>query len=373
MFKNLRFCAEHIRINALDFVFKTIETAIAFLLISGLVTTSLNYRNYGDQINRLMREADLMTVNVLNSESNQYTNKNSDSVRRIYDMLRAIPSAVIVNNEYPVTINETYTERYQVTDNFFDSYGIHVTDQATDWKKKFRNYDPEKKYLLAGDFFKKKYDTGDFIDIQGESYQIIGFIKSGSSVALPMQDYQSECLDKAVVTPIYEGDFDETDLISYIRSVQVPSKEKKALYDVKRYNLNNEALELDISSCRDQMKKVRKATIEKEVYYGIIALVFIFFSVMSMICMILQMITDYGREYAINIMCGAQKKDIIIRIILEAGVMLSISLGVSLFEGINAGFAVDALVSILYIVMIVLITAFRIRYYSPGENLRSVE
>lgn len=373
MFNNIRFCAEHIRINALNFAFKTIETAIAFLLISGLVTTSLNYRNYGDQINGLMRETDLITVNVLNSESIQYTNKNSDSVRRIYDMLRSIPGATIVNNEYPVTINGTYTERYQVTDNFFDSYGIKVTDTVEDWEKKFKSIDSGRKYLLAGNFFKKTYDTGDEMDIQGENYQIIGFIKNGSSVALPMQDYQSEYLDKAVVTPVYEGDIDEADLVSYIRSFQIPSKEQEALEDVKRYNLNNEALELDISSCRNQMKNVRRAIIEKEVYYGIIALVFIFFSVMSMICMILQMITDYGREYAINIMCGAQKKDIIIRIILEAGVMLSISLAVSLFGGINAGFAVDVLVSILYIGMIVLITAFRIRYYSPGENLRSVE
>ncbi|MGN0241275.1 MAG: hypothetical protein ACI4CS_06280 [Candidatus Weimeria sp.] len=75
--------------------------------------------------------------------------------------------------------------------------------------------------------------------------------------------------------------------ICLISSVQIPSKEKDAIEDVKRYNLNNAALELDILSCRNQMKKVRKAIIEKEVYYGVIALVFIFFSVMSMICMIL--------------------------------------------------------------------------------------
>lgn len=268
MFKNIRFCFEHIRLNALDFVFKTIETTIAFLLISGFVTTSLNYRDYGNQIKGLMKNADLMTVNVLNSESVQDTKKNDKNLRRIYDMLRSIPGTLIVNNEYPVTINETYTERYQVTDNFFDSYGIHVTDPVNNWKERFRSDDSGRKYLLAGNSFKKTYNTGDLIDIQGEAYQIIGFIESGSSVALPMQDYQSESLDKAIITPIYDGEIAASDLISYIRSITVPSKEAEALLDVKRYNLKNAVLELDILSCRDQMKKVRKAVIEKEVYMG---------------------------------------------------------------------------------------------------------
>ncbi len=75
-------------------------------------------------------------------------------------------------------------------------------------------------------------------------------------------------------------------------------------------------------SYRSQLQIVQNDILESMILFGGFGSVLFVFSILGICGMIIQLIRDYQYEYGVNLLCGAEIKDIFIRLVFQVSLLI---------------------------------------------------
>ena len=71
-----------------------------------------------------------------------------------------------------------------------------------------------------------------------------------------------------------------------------------------------------------QLVNVKRDTIEGILQYGTFGVILFVFSIIGFLGMLIQLMMECEKEYAVHLLCGAQIKDILLRLLFQIGLLL---------------------------------------------------
>lgn len=201
-----------------------------------------------------------------------------------------------------------------VNDNFFDYYNITG------------DFTPEDKgnVIYLGNDFKGTFKKGDIIyDAYGGEYVVKGFLKKGAYYINPYESNNKYCLDSFFITPVNTDGYDGLDYMMMIESTMLILKDDSAYSE-----LANKIDELGLKgiTLRDyswQKEYTVNEMLNEIITYSVIGLIVLLFATMSMVASLINYIRKNMMEFAVCMMCGATKRDIIIRVGTQLAVVVA--------------------------------------------------
>mgnify|MGYP000848403590 CR=1 FL=1 len=383
MKNNIYFCFEQIRANIIDIAFKIIQICTAFIILAYLIQSVVNYNKVNKQITSVLEEKNIYTISSRMISDHRFSDldesKYTKSFQRLVAEIQGFPDLMVANTEDYVSLKGEGILSIAVTPNFFDSFNLEVGKHVENWKENFViHYEHDEKWAesikpaIVGYNYSKEYTLGDIITYDyGKEYEIIGFLKKNAFISLPMQSAEPKNLNTAIIVPANIDLSDNGSMMSFIFSSMFMVKERAELARIEEINAEEKLLEMNIKNYSEQMTYVRSDTIEKIILYATFGAILTVFSIISTICMIIQLISDYSYEYAVNLLCGASLGDIIQRIVFQFSIMLGIGILLTgLVVGINQGFLCVLFFAAMYIMILIFYTKYKIDYYNLVNNLR---
>ncbi len=262
------------------------------------------------------------------------------------DMLASYGAKIYVaDNESKITINDArYAQsgiakknsltadnrslKLEVTANFFDIFSLKG-NFVPEYKEVFSaGENADATPVILGYSFSKIYETGDsFKDEKDDEYRIIGFLNKDSYYLYP-SSLSGEPVDLGgyVIIPAQLDADEATDVCRLIDGIYVISQTPDYCDYVQRRMAEEELFTLDVRSFTYELEsgiEYLKDGIKVNGFLGGIVCVFAF---MGLVGNLVQYISDYKREFAINMLCGSDKAGIITRIYVQ--VLLLVIFGI---------------------------------------------
>lgn len=262
------------------------------------------------------------------------------------DVLKAYGVKIYVaDNESKIAIDD---EKFAKS-NIAKKNSLHINNRAnklevtTDFFDIFRlkgNFIPEYMSVFSegkesgvtpailGNLYSKIYDIGDtFKDATGREYRIIGFLKKDSYYLYP-SGFSGEPVDLGgyVIIPSQLDTDEATNVCRLIDGIYVISQTSDYCDFVQRRMAEENMFTLDVRTFTYELEsgiEYLKDGIKVNGFLGGIVCLFAF---MGLVGNLVQYISDYKREFAINMICGTDKTGIIIRI--YAQVLFLVILGI---------------------------------------------
>ena len=253
------------------------------------------------------------------------------------DMLASYGAKIYVaDNESKITINDArYAQsgiakknsltadnrslKLEVTANFFDIFSLKG-NFVPEYKEVFSTgEDDGVTPVILGYSFAKIYEIGDsFKDEKDDEYRIIGFLNKDSYYLYP-SSLSGEPVDLGgyVIIPAKLDADEATDVCRLIDGIYVISNTPDYCDYVQRRMAEEELFTLDVRSFTYELEsgiEYLKDGIKVNGFLGGIVCVFAF---MGLVGNLVQYISDYKREFAINMLCGSDKAGIITRIYVQ--------------------------------------------------------
>ena len=176
---------------------------------------------------------------------------------------------------------------------------------------------------IAGADFRHEYKKGDVIQgDSGEQYRIVGFLKKGSYYAVPTQSRNLESMDHALLMPVRVDLSDNVSIMEYLRYSQFAVKDRSELLGIEDMNRELHLMDSYFVSYRSQLQIVQNDILESMILLGGFGSVLFVFSILGICGMIIQLIHDYQYEYGVNLLCGAEIKDIFIRLVFQVSLLI---------------------------------------------------
>ena len=178
-----------------------------------------------------------------------------------------------------------------------------------------------------GSDYRKYYDEDDvFYDTGGQAYRVLDFLKRGSLYAAPFESERARILDDWMIVPL--GTDHQGGGMGYIT-------ELTSTYFLTDRKDSMEALAAEIQS--QDLLPFRCKSLEAQAVYdlkqlknegltmGSVMLLILLFAASGMIACMIRYVQERLREFAVHMLCGAGRTDILLRIIMQLCVILIIS------------------------------------------------
>lgn len=236
---------------------------------------------------------------------------------------------LVLNNEYETSIKEKSTNLLYITPDFFDRYGITGDFSDREIHELFctrfvENIETEKvPPAIAGADFRHEYKKGDVVqEDSGEQYRIVGFLKKESYYAVPTQSRNLESMDHALLMPVTVDLSDNASIMEYLRYSQFAVKDRSELLGIEDMNRKLHLMDSYFVSYRSQLQIVQNDILESIILFGGFGSILLIFSMLGISGIIIQLIHDYQYEYGVNLLCGAEIKDIFIRLVFQVSLLI---------------------------------------------------
>ncbi len=222
--------------------------------------------------------------------------------------------------------------RIQVSENFFDIYGIQWEGD----KKAFVSGKTETIPIVAGADLKKLYHLHDVLYDQGtQKYEIIGFMDKDSFYVAPGKTREKIRLDQAIIQLNRVDKEDIFSLWGYYDSTYFLADDLQFMEDEIEQLRKQELLKLSVNNYTKQMDAIRVDMQDQMVLMGSIVLIILVFCFVALTANIFRFIKVHKREFAIHQMCGARRKSICVRILIPVWSMYFIMCAIVLPAGGN--------------------------------------
>ena len=249
--------------------------------------------------------------------------------------------------------------RIQVSENFFDIYGIQWEGDREAFVKEKTDAIP----IVVGADLKKLYQLHDILyDQQTQEYEIVGFMDKDSFYVAPGKTREKICLDQAVIQYNRVDKEDIFSLWGYYDSTCFLTDDIQFLEEETEQLREQHLLELSVNNYTRQMDAIRVDMQDQIVLMGGIMLIILAFCFVALTANIFHFIREHKREFAIHQMCGARRKTICIRILIPMWGMYAVMCVIALVEGGNTKAAwISILVLACYMLAVSLIPCLCMR------------
>lgn len=164
---------------------------------------------------------------------------------------------------------------------------------------------------------------------------------------------------------------DNGEIMEYLYSCQFITEDKQGLKEIEDVNFKLGLLDGYFVSYKEQLSVVKNDTREGMLLFGSFGILLFFFSVIGMTGMLVQLFMEYEYEYGVHMLCGAQEKDIFIRLVFQVTVLIGIGLGVTLVcFGFGRAWADVAVLACMCLAAIYIYSYRRIRNISILGKIR---
>ena len=330
---NIKLSFEQWKFRKLQFIFLAVQIIFSFLLVCFIFQQFFSNRQLMSQMQKYMGKGDIYVLwnnNEPEWEQELEKDKYNRKFRELINKVRTTNVDILVlNNEYETSIKEKSTNLLYITPDFFDRYGITGDFSDREIHELFctrfvENIETEKvPPAIAGADFRHEYKKGDVVqEDSGEQYRIVGFLKKESYYAVPTQSRNLESMDHALLMPVTVDLSDNASIMEYLRYSQFAVKDRSELLGIEDMNRKLHLMDSYFVSYRSQLQIVQNDILESIILFGGFGSILLIFSMLGISEIIIQLIHDYQYEYGVNLLCGAEIKDIFIRLVFQVSLLI---------------------------------------------------
>ncbi len=336
------FIINDIRKNKVYFIWNIIQISIVCVLLSIVLQSIFEYRDVKSKFDKITEQSEIYMFRdettdekfdeLLNDENKlhqlvelynsvQKTVKAShgdilsftaNSNKRFY-MSDELAEDIAQIWEVPEE-NKNSLDMISVSENFFQIYQLKIEGDLDQFKKTTKGKIP----VIVGSSYQKKYQLHDVIyDSNDLAYEIIGFLQEGSYYIAPGEKREPVYLDQVIVKLSEVNAEDSVDLLDYFVTTYYITKDNDFMKNVVEQSKDNDLMDLNINNFTYQMNAITEDIKDEMILNGSIMVILFAFCLIAMTGNILQFISDAKREFAVHMMCGAGKRVIMCRIIMQ--------------------------------------------------------
>lgn len=383
MIRNINYFVQQLRCEMISYVLKIIQITVSFAILGTIIFGFEQNYLLNKQIKGVKQEKSIYVLADNNSVEYSYLITEDDSYvpqfqNVVKEILKQEDRLIVLNNVNSITIDGVEIELLQVTSNFFDYYNIEGELDKEHIQEEFKIHKTigvpsGMKNVILGDGFRRYYKVGEqFVDNAGNEYKVMGFLNSRQYYAAPIQGKEMNSMEYSIVTPVYLDMTDSCSMFEFIYGCQFLVDDVSVLHSIQEENDKAKLLNTYFRNFDDQLEYIKTDCLNEVVLDGILGVALFVFSFMGMLCTLIQRIEDNSYEYAINLLCGAQLKDIYIRIVFEFIVLVLIGLIITYaMYGFSIASGAVTLIASVSLLSIILFAKKRIDFNNLIENMKS--
>lgn len=181
--------------------------------------------------------------------------------------------------------------------------------------------------VIAGYKFAREYDIG---DVLGGEYEIAGFFDRGAYCIRPSAQADKLYFDTALVRPCIVNKHSQySELASAIIGMHIITDDPDVLSGISEKSNELDLFSLRFISISGQITRIFEQELRVVKYMMTYILLSMLLSLACMASSMLVFIKKHIREFAIHLLCGATMNHIMLRILLQAGVMYAFAFAIT--------------------------------------------
>lgn len=372
MIRQFRFIIEDIVNNKAEFIINTIQLMVGLFIFCYVTGTLLDLNIIKNKINNITENTGVYMLwdNTPPKEFDDIINSEDKLplIKQLYEYIEdvALDSMYIADSSRNFYFDDNFrlpkgvrsdkdnghqADMLLVTPNFFSLFDIQKSFGENETE-----YD-EAVPTIMGSKFRKVFDVGDiYYDSDGKAYIVKDFLDSNTYYVAPDESKDLINLDKFILMPITIDD--DSDAIDYTATISecnfmadsdnvinaiIDKSNELGLYDFSSRNFT-EQLDVIVTDTKDEI--FVNATF---------MFIILIFACIGIIANAIQFISNYSREFAIHMLCGARSRDIIFRVFFQIIIMMLISLfAVCIIEGLSMAYLLTIVFAVMLSVVILI-------------------
>lgn len=214
-----------------------------------------------------------------------------------------------------------------VTSNFFSVFQLNGSFGEKDIKNQWsmRNGDPTP--IVMGIDYKEVFKLYDIItDAHGDKYKIIGFLDNNSYYVAPDKTRDIINLDKFIIKPNCVNIEDSVSISQYFDGLYLMADNSKHIDNIVKQSHKLKLFDYTPINFSYQLERIVEDTTDEIFVNSTFLIIILAFSFVGMIGNLLQFISNHKKEYAINLICGANKSHIMLRLMAQVFIMFGLGL-----------------------------------------------
>ena len=253
--------------------------------------------------------------------------------------------------------NSRCVNQLSVTPNFLEIFDIQG-DYGIDMRDNIINYSEGNAIpILMGADYKRFFSMDEVIyDSSNNAYKIVGFLNKNSFYIAPSESRDIIYLDKFIISPqIIDDSSGIVDLFLAIINSNYITNNRNAIENVVDKSTELDLFDLSATDFTEQLQNIKNDYRDETSVYSCLLSVILVFSFIGITCNILQYISEYTKEFAIHMLSGASKFDIILRVTLQIFLMLFLAvIPVVIYNGIKLVSLIIILLAFFYAIIVLI-------------------
>lgn len=336
------FVINDIRKNKVYFSWNIIQISIVCVLLSIILQSAFEYRDVKDKFDKITEQSEIYMFRdettdekfeeLLNDENKLHQlAKLYDSVQKRVEASHGDILSFTANSNKRFYMSEKLEkdiaqiwkvpeenrdslDMISVSENFFQIFQLKPEGDMDQFKKKSEGKIP----VVLGSSFQKIYQLHDVIyDSNHQAYEIEGFLEEGAYYIAPGERREPVYLDQVILKLSEIDPEDSVDLLDYFVTTYYIIKDNDFMENVIEQSRDKDLMDLSINNFSFQMDAITGDIKDEMILNGSIMVILFIFCLIAMTGNVLQFISDAKREFAVHMMCGADKGAIIFRIIMQ--------------------------------------------------------
>lgn len=336
------FVINDIRKNKIYFSWNIIQISIVCVLLSIILQSAFEYRDVKDKFDKITEQSEIyMFRDETTDEKFEELLNDENKLHQLAELYDSVQKRVEASHGDILSFTANSNKRFymseklekdiaqiwkvpeenrdsldmiSVSENFFQIFQLKPEGDMDQFKKKSEGKIP----VVLGSSFQKIYQLHDVIyDSNHQAYEIEGFLEEGSYYIAPGERRGPVYLDQVILKLSEIDPEDSVDLLDYFVTTYYIIKDKDFMENVVEQSRDKDLMDLSINNFSFQMDAITGDIKDEMILNGSIMVILFIFCLIAMTGNVLQFISDAKREFAVHMMCGADKGAIIFRIIMQ--------------------------------------------------------
>lgn len=247
-----------------------------------------------------------------------------------------------------------------VTKQFFSTYDICGDFGEETLESFFRERKDGITPVFLGADYKKYFQEGDILtDIKDREYQVLGFLEPNSYYVAPAEGKELIDLKNYIVRPDYVDMEDSVSLIQFFDSVYFMTDDRDEVNEIIKKSKELGLFDFALINFSYQLEVIVADYLDKVFVNTTFLVLIIIFAAIGIMGNLLQFISDHKKEFAVRLMCGADKRRVVAGIFMQTALMVGISDVVLLcLFGVTKEFFMTVAFSVFFLVLVLLYPAY---------------
>ncbi len=336
------FVINDIRKNKIYFSWNIIQISIVCVLLSIILQSAFEYRDVKDKFDKITEQSEIyMFRDETTDEKFEELLNDENKLHQLAELYDSVQKRVEASHGDILSFTANSNKRFymseklekdiaqiwkvpeenrdsldmiSVSENFFQIFQLKPEGDMDQFKKKSEGKIP----VVLGSSFQKIYQLHDVIyDSNHQAFEIEGFLEEGSYYIAPGERREPVYLDQVILKLSEIDPEDSVDLLDYFVTTYYIIKDKDFMENVVEQSRDKDLMDLSINNFSFQMDAITGDIKDEMILNGSIMVILFIFCLIAMTGNVLQFISDAKREFAVHMMCGADKGAIIFRIIMQ--------------------------------------------------------